>query len=161
MWYLSVNVSLYFSLERLYNCLFMNSCLFIFTLYVPKYMLFPPLMFAYIPSFSLSCALLTGFCPGLIWTRTIAGFSFNPTRFMEVSLFQEAAVAEREPGLQPQAAENEKGKEAERSGEGKSCNQPPASHPLRFYWLPLKHLQLDQVGKALGLHSPLSTFRTP
>lgn len=122
---------------------------------------FSPLMFAYIPSFSLSCALLTGFCPGLIWTRTIAGFSFNPTRFMEVSLFQEAAVAEREPGLQPQAAENEKGKEAERSGEGKSCNQPPASHPLRFYWLPLKHLQLDQVGKALGLHSPLSTFRTP
>ncbi|KAG8000860.1 hypothetical protein GBF38_018130, partial [Nibea albiflora] len=38
---------------------------------------------------------------------------------------EEAAVAEREPRLQPQAAENEKGKEAERSGEGKFIQRAP------------------------------------
>ncbi len=38
---------------------------------------------------------------------------FNPTRFMEASLFQEAAVTEAEPRLQPQATENEREEQRE------------------------------------------------
>lgn len=63
---------------------------------------------------------------------------------MEASLLAKAAVTEREP----QATENEREeKEVERCGEGRSA----ASHPLRLYWLPLKHLQL---GRPLGSTHP-------
>lgn len=71
---------------------------------------------------------------------------------MEASLL---AVTERERRQQPQATETEG--ELEKVG----VQPAPCQSPLTLYWLPLKHLQLDWAGEALGLHSPLSTFRIP
>lgn len=121
---------------------------------------FPPSLYFFFPF--LSCGLLSGFCSGLIWSRPLGWVSSVPLDLWRLRSFGSLKrVTDRDPGLQPQAAENEREEKSrvQRRGEGRLSwrGGPPASHPLHFYWLPLKHLQYRVGG---GPWAPLTLIHS-